>query len=283
MAGAIKSKFRRMRPGQIVVAVLAVIWAFVAVFPFFFMFLSSIKKNSELFLNGVFALPEQFYVGNYQEVFEGDFFLYFRNSTLTLALAIAGILVISTLASYVFARLTNRVTAKLLSVVVACMSIPIHVACIPLFILTQNMNTYDTIIGLAGPYIAFYLPISIFILTGFMRGIPSEIEEAALIDGCSFYQIFLKIILPLSKPGIATIVIYDSVYIWNEFSFALILTSTMRSKTLPLAISDFKGEYTMNVPLIMAVLTLCAIPMIIAFCIGQDKLVKGMMAGAVKG
>lgn len=265
------------------VLLLACIWAFITIFPFFFMVLSSFKQSSEMFMNGVFSLPEHFSLANYAEVLERRFGIYFKNSGLTLLLSLVGILVISSLASYVFARLESKWTNRLLAVVVACMSIPIHIAFIPVFILTQKFHTYDTIFGLVGPYIAFYLPISIFILSGFMKGIPKELEEAALIDGCSYYQIFARIILPLSKPGIATIAIYDSVYIWNEFSFALILTSSMKSKTLPLAISDFKGEYTMNVPLIMTVLTLCAIPMIIAFCIGQDKLVKGMMAGAVKG
>ena len=273
----------KLRPLSILIGIAVCLWALIAVIPFLYMVLSSFKTSQEMFLKSVFSLPDQFQLKNYAEVLEGHFLGYLRNSAIVLVISLCGIIAIASMASYVFSRLMNGVIRKVFAIVVACMSIPIHIAFIPVFILTQGMHTYDTVWGLIGPYIAFYLPISVFMLTGFMEGIPKEIEEAAVIDGCSYFQIFTKIIFPLSKPGLVTIAIYDSVYIWNEFSFALILTNTMASKTLPLSISDFKGEYTMNVPLVMTVLTMCAIPMIVAFCIGQDKLVKGMVSGAVKG
>jgi raffinose/stachyose/melibiose transport system permease protein len=187
------------------------------------------------------------------------------------------------MSSYVFSRLTNKLTTKLYALVIACMSIPIHITYVPLFLMAKKFGTYDSIIGLIVPYVTFYLPISTFIMTGFMRNIPHEMEEAARIDGCTLSQTFYRIIVPLSKPGLVTIAIYDAIYIWNEFSLALILTQSTVSRTIPMAIWDFKAEFTVNIPGIMAVLTLAAIPMIIAFAIGQDKLVKGMMAGAVKG
>lgn len=130
---------------------------------------------------------------------------------------------------------------------------------------------------------AFALPISVFILTSFMKGIPKEIEESAEIDGCNKYKMFFKMILPLAKPGLSTLAIYNGVNVWNEFSFAYTLTQSVQSRTLPLAVWDFQGQYAMNTPMIMAVLTLTVLPMIILFILAQDKLVKGMTAGAVKG
>jgi raffinose/stachyose/melibiose transport system permease protein len=125
--------------------------------------------------------------------------------------------------------------------------------------------------------------MSVFILTAFMQGIPKELEEAAEIDGCGKFSTFFRIIFPLSTSGLATLGIYNGVVIWNEFSFVMVLTQSQRSRTLPLAIWEYQGQYSSNTPVIMAVLALSALPIILLYVFGQDKLVKGMMAGAVKG
>ena len=128
-----------------------------------------------------------------------------------------------------------------------------------------------------------HAPHAVFIMTGFMMTIPREVEEAAVIDGCNKYSMFFRIILPLSKSGLSTLAIYNGVSMWNEFAFANTLLLSANQKTLPLALGQFKGEHAMDMPLMLAVLVLSALPMIILFIIFQDKLVKGMMAGAVKG
>ena len=130
---------------------------------------------------------------------------------------------------------------------------------------------------------AFALPMAVFIMTGFMMTIPREVEEAAVIDGCNKYNMFFRIIWPLSKSGLSTLAIYNGVSMWNEFAFANTFLNTPSEKTLPLALGQFKGEHAMDMPLMLAVLVLSALPMIILFIVFQDKLVKGMMAGAVKG
>lgn len=163
------------------------------------------------------------------------------------------------------------------------MSIPIHITLIPVFKMTQKIGLYDSIWAMIGPYIAFGVPISVFILTSFMKEIPREIEESAEIDGCNKYHMFFRMILPLSKPGLSTLAIYNGVNMWNEFSFAYTLTQSAENRTLPLAVWEFQGQYSMNTPMILAVLTLTVLPMILLFIFAQDKLVKGMTAGAVKG
>ena len=169
------------------------------------------------------------------------------------------------------------------ALIVACMAIPVHITLIPVFKMTKTWGLYDSIWALLGPYVAMAIPISVFILTSFMKEIPMEIEESAAIDGCNRYQMFFKMILPLSKPGLSTLAIYNGVNIWNEFSFAYTLTQSAQNRTLPLAVWEFQGQYSMNTPMIMATLTLTVLPMIILFIFAQDKLVKGMTAGAVKG
>ncbi len=158
-----------------------------------------------------------------------------------------------------------------------------HVTLIPVFKMTTASGLYDTLWALPGPYVAFAIPMSVFILANFMKGIPVEIEQAAEIDGCGKYRTFFEIIIPLSKAGISTLCIYNGITFWNEFAFVKTLTQSVKAQTLPMAINNFKGEHSVNIPVILAVLALSALPMIIMFCILQDKLVKGMTAGSVKG
>jgi len=263
--------------------VLAVFWLMVTVLPFIYMVLNSFKGRFEIMTSGVFTLPESWYPGNYIEVVTGEFWRYFMNSVIVLVVSLFLLLMLSAAASYPLARFRFRFSTVLFSIIVACMSIPIHITLIPIFKMTTKIGLYDSIWALVGPYVAFGLPISVFILTGFMKGIPKEMEEAAMIDGCNKIQIFFRIMLPMSKPGLATLAIYNGVNIWNEFSFAYTLTQEKVNRTLPLSIWEFKGQYTMNTPMILSVLTLTVIPMIILFIITKDKLIKGMAAGAIKG
>lgn len=262
---------------------LALIWLVIAGAPFIFMCLSTFKERFEILTGGVFSLPKAFYIENYKTVFSGQFWGYFRNSVFVVGLSLIILLFVSACAAYPLSRFKFKLNKPIYGLIVAAMSVPIHITLIPIFVMVSGIGLYDTIWALIGPYVAFNLPISVFILTTFMAGIPKELEEAADIDGCGKYRIFFTIMLPLSTSGLATLAIYNSVNMWNEFSFALVLTQSIQNRTLPLAIWEYQGQYTNDVPMIMTVLTLSVIPMIIAFIFGQDKLIKGMMAGAVKG
>lgn len=267
----------------IIAIVFAVAALIVALVPFIFMVLNSFKNKFELLTNGVFSLPQKLDFSNYQEVINGGFARYFFNSVLVLVIVLILILFIAACAAYPLARFKFKLNGFIYALIVACMAIPIHITLIPVFQMTRNLGLYDSIWALIGPDVAFALPISVFILTSFMKGIPKEIEESAEIDGCSKYKMFFVMIFPLSKPGLSTLAIYNGVNVWNEFSFAYTLTQSAVNRTLPLAVWDFQGQYAMNTPMIMAVLTLTVLPMIILFIFAQDKLVKGMTAGAVKG
>lgn len=277
-----KSKVKKIISWTIAM-IFAIFWFVVALLPFVFMALNSFKDKFEMMVSGVFALPQKWDVSNYVGVFQGNFWRYFLNSVIVLAICLCLLLFISACASYPLSRFKFKLCDPIYALIIACMSIPIHITLIPVFRMMQKIHLYDTIWALIGPYVAFGVPISVFILTGFMRGIPKEIEESAEIDGCNKYQMFFKMILPLSTPGLSTLAIYNGVNMWNEFSFAYTLTQSAKNRTLPLAVWEFQGQYSMNMPMIMAVLTLTVLPMIILFIFMQDKLVKGMTAGAVKG
>lgn len=266
-----------------VAMILALLWTVIAILPFVFMVLNSFKEKFEMLTKGVFALPDKLYLDNYAAVLKGNFVTFFLNSVIVLLISLALLLFISACASYPLSRFKFKLGGPIYALIVACMSIPIHITLIPVFKMSKGMGLYDSIWALIGPYVAMAIPISVFILTSFMKEIPVEIEESASIDGCNRYQMFFKMILPLAKPGLSTLAIYNGVNIWNEFSFAYTLTQTAANRTLPLAVWEFQGQYSMNTPMIMATLTLTVLPMIIMFIFAQDKLVKGMTAGAVKG
>lgn len=274
----------RALPSRVIVLVIALLWLVIAGTPFYFMALTGFKGRFELMSSGsVFAFPAQITFEHYQDVLtRGTFFTYLGNSVLIVALSVVIILLLSSMASYVFARIPFRLNRPLFGLIVAGLVIPLHVTLIPVYFLTRSIGLYDSLWALLGPYVAFNLPLSIFILTEFMRQIPKELEEAAKIDGSGPMHTFWRIILPLSSPGLATLAIYNSVALWNEFVFAFVLITSPESRTLPLAIWEYQGEYSMNVPAIMAVLTLSALPLIAIYIVGQERVIKGIMAGALK-
>ena len=266
------------------IALLATLWTVIAFAPFFFMVFTSFKDKFELFSGGVFALPNALRWSNYNQVItRGTFFRYVLNSVIVVSGSLVLTLFASAFAAYPLSRFKFRMRGAYNLIILAGMAIPLHVTLIPVFLMSKSIGVYDSLWALVGPYVAFNIPMSAFILTGFMQGIPGEIEEAAEIDGCNRIRTFFKMILPLSVPGMATLAIYNSAIMWNEFSFALVLTQSVSNRTLPLSIWEYQGQYTADIPMIMTVLMLSALPVILAFIVGQEKLIKGMMAGAVKG
>jgi raffinose/stachyose/melibiose transport system permease protein len=267
-----------------IIALLAALWTVIAFAPFIFMVFNSFKDKFEMFTGGVFAPPKALRWANYYEIItKGTFFHYVLNSVIVVVASLALTLMCSAFAAYPLSRFKFRLRGIYNLIILAGMAIPLHVTLIPVFLMSKKIGIYDSLWALIGPYVAFNIPMSAFILTGFMQGIPGEIEEAAEIDGCSRIKTFFKMILPLSVPGMATLAIYNSAIMWNEFSFALVLTQSVSNRTLPLSIWEYQGQYSADIPMIMTVLMLSALPVILAFIIGQEKLIKGMMAGAVKG
>lgn len=266
-----------------IVFILALFWVVVALTPFIFMILNSFRKQFDMLAQGVFHLPDPWFFDNYPNIVANGFFGYFLRSVLVVVISMVLMLIVASFAAYPLSRMKFRFRGVIYAGIVAMMSIPMHVTLIPIFKMTTNMGLYDKWYSLIGPYVTFALPMSVFILTAFMMTIPKEVEESAEIDGCNKFTNFFKIILPLSKSGLSTLAIYNGVSMWNEFAFANTLLQTPAQKTLPLALGQFKGEHSMDMPIILSVLVLSALPMIILFIIFQDKLVKGMMAGAVKG
>jgi raffinose/stachyose/melibiose transport system permease protein len=276
-------KKKRIPPGRVTAYFFAILWLLVTGLPFYYLIITSFKSLGDFLSGSLFKMPAAWEVSNYLKVFQGGFLRYLFNSLVVVLISLTALLFLAALAAYPLSRMSFRLNKPIYTLIVATMSVPIYITLIPLFVMTIKTGAYDTIWALIGPNIAFNLPMSVFILVSFMQSIPKELEEAAEIDGCGKFATFFRIIFPLSKSGLATLGIYNGVVIWNEFIFAMVLTQSQSVRTLPLAVWQFQGQYSSNIPVIMAVLTLSSLPIILLYIFGQDKLVKGMMAGAVKG
>jgi len=266
-----------------VVWLLALGWLAVTLLPLAFVLFTSLKSQAETFDSPVWALPRAVDLSHYAGTIAGGFLTYLRNSLFVVGVSVTLIIVVSAMAAYALARLKFRLNSTLFALIVAGMIVPIHITLVPVYLMTRAIGLYDTPFALIGPYVATSLPVSIFILAEFMRQIPRELEEAAELDGCGPFAIFAKVFLPLSGPGVATVAIYNGINLWNEFIFAYVLTSSPGNRTLPLALWDFQGQYSSNIPAMLAVVVLTSLPLIVAYAFGQERIVKGMMAGSLKG
>jgi raffinose/stachyose/melibiose transport system permease protein len=268
---------------RVVVYGLASAWLLVAGIPFYFMIQSGFKDQFEFLSISVWALPKYPTLTNFASLMKGSFFISFANSLAVVSLSVAIILLVSSMAAFVFSRMKFRLSPIFFSLVMAGLIVPVHITLIPIYLLTNRIGLYDTLWALVGPYVAFHIPITVFLLTEFMRTIPIELEDAARIDGCGTFRLFFTIIMPLSKPGLATLAIYNAVFLWNEFIFAYILISNPERRTLPLAVWQFQGQYFANIPAILALLTLSSLPLLVMYFVMQDRITKGLISGAIKG
>lgn len=281
MTTATVTRPRRARP-RIGPGILGLAWVAIAAGPFAFLLLTSFKEQLEVLIRAIWVLPESPSLDNYRLVIENDFVVFLRNSAVVVTISVFLVVVVSAMAAYVFSRFEFALRAPLFTLVIAGLIVPIHVTLIPIFLMTVRVGLYDSIWALVGPYVAFNVPLTVFILTGFMRAVPRELEEAAVLDGAGPIRRFRHVVLPLSRSGIVTVSIYNAITMWNEFVFAFVLTSSRANRTLPLAIWDFQGQYGADIPVIMAVLSLTAMPLILAYVLAQERITRGIMAGAVK-
>ncbi|MBS4210027.1 carbohydrate ABC transporter permease [Bacillus sp. FJAT-50079] len=262
--------------------IIAIIFLLFTGLPFFFMINTAFKDQFE-FLQSPWKLPASLNIENFTNILNGTFFTYFMNSIIVSVSTVILVVIFASLASYPLARIKFKLSKPVFMLFLVGMMIPVHSTLIPIYVLTQKLGLYNSLWGLLGPYIAFALPVSIVIFVQFMKEIPNELIEAARIDGCGHFSIFWVILFPLLTPAISTVFIYNFIHTWNEFIFALILLQSEKSMTLPLGLREFYGEFSVNIPGMMAALTLASLPLLIVYFIGQEKVVKGLSAGSVKG
>lgn len=253
-------------------------------FPFYWLINVSLKTGSDL--SQADLLPPSPTLDNYDSIFRnGDFTSALRNSVIVTSITTVLALIVGSFAAYALARLRFPRKFLLLAVILSISTFPPIAIAAPIFKLWTEIGFYDTYIGLILPYLTFALPLAIYILTSFFKEIPKELEEAALVDGATYFQAFRKVVLPLAAPGLVTAGLLTAFFVWNEFLLAQTLTSSPKAFTVPVAVANFTGSQKFEVPLgtISAASVVITIPLVLAVVIFQKRIVAGMTAGAVKG
>ena len=256
----------------------------VCAYPLFWMTLTAFKLEAEA-QAAPFALPHRWVLKNLAKVFtSGDFGRAYLNSLLICVSSVVLAVAFAACAAFPFALFDFKGRNVLFFAFLLGMMIPVHVTLIPLNLLLgpQYLNIKESLWSLAGPYIGFALPVSILILRGAFSTIPHELLEAARIDGCNAWTVFRHVALPLARPAIATVVIFNFLTMWNEFAFALTLLGPDNA-TLPIALNNFKGERGMYLAETCAALAVVVIPLLVIYIFAQKHIIKGLTAGAVKG
>jgi multiple sugar transport system permease protein len=253
-------------------------------FPFYWLINVSLKSGPDL--SSADLLPPAPTLDNYESIFKNDdFTMALRNSTIIAFATTAVALVIGSFAGYALARLRFPKKFWILAIVLSISTFPPIAIAAPVFKLWTDIGLFNTYLGLILPSLTFALPLAIYILASFFKEIPKELEEAALVDGATYFQAFRKVVVPLAAPGLVTAGLLTFIFVWNEFLFAITLTSTPERRPVPAAIAFFTGSDQFEVPLgtISAASVVVTVPLIILVLIFQRRIVAGLTAGAVKG
>lgn len=271
------------------VAVNVIVYAFLiavaltCIFPLLWMFSSSLKTQETIFRD-MSLIPREFHFENYVLAWkEGGFGRNFLNSIVYTSVVVLGIVVVSSLAAYAFARFTFPGRNLIFYVFMAAMMIPIPGSFVPLYVLLNKLHLRNTAIGYILCMINVGLSTSIFLLKTFFDKMPKELEDAARIDGCSKLGIWRHVALPLAKPVLAVVVVLNALNVWNEYVLALIIFDSKPLMPLQVALMTFQGEFITRYPLLMAGLTITALPIILVYIFMQKYIVKGVTQGALVG
>ena len=257
--------------------------SFTCVFPIIWLIYSTLKTSAEFDTN-VIALPVNPTLDNYKKVLTvSSMPKYMLNSVMISVITVMLILVTSFVIGYFLARYDFRFRNLIYGGFLIGMLIPIHSLMVPLYIIFSKLHINDHRFTLVIPYLAFQMPIALYLMENYIHSIPREMEEAAAIDGASFDMRLFRIVLPMAKPVMTAAGIIAFFYCWNEFSFALILTTRETLRTLPLGLALFKGSYTTNYPMLMAAMAIAIAPALVTYMLFSKNIIKGMMSGAVKG
>ncbi len=273
-----KQKF----PLKLALYAAAILFLILFGFPFVFTLLSSFKTKMD-YMTNLWGFPKTIFLGNYVTIVRKGFFTYLTNSIFVTMVSLALTLAFSSMAGYAFAKLHFRLNQILFTLFLVGMMIPVHTTLIPIYQLTKWLKLYNQTTALIGPYVSFTLPLSIFVITNYFKTIPEELREAALVDGCSHFRIYLQIMLPLSIPALSTVAIVDFLHTWNEFMYSFILIDDPGKMTLPLGVRFFASSETADLPATLTCLLCASLPVMLFYFFSQENVINGLAAGAVKG
>ena len=253
------------------------------IFPIIWMIYSSLKTDQEFSLD-ILSLPKKLIFDNYaRAIEEGNIGSYFMNSMFNTLITVAVVIVIAFVTGYCLSRLKFRGRTFVYYMFLSGLLLPMYALLIPIFVEFKSLGLLNKRYTLILPYIAFALPVAVFLVESSVASVPIEIEEAACIDGSSFLHTMFAIVMPMCRPVLSTSAILTFLNTWNEFPLALVLIRSNSLKTMPIGLTNFVGSYTVNYPLMLAALVVSTLPVVIMYLLFYNQIMKGMTAGAVKG
>ena len=264
---------------------LMILFAASSIFPLVWMFYSSLKTK-RVFNADIIGLPKEPTISNYVKILTNQDYHIGQSmmaSVRTTLLSVFFIVLFGFIVGYILSRIKFKGNRILYVMFLMGMLIPVHSLLVPIYVVFNKTGLGNQWFTLIIPYVAFGVPIAVFLVEGYIKAIPVELEEAAAIDGSSFSRTLFSIILPIAKPILVTIAIIQVFSCWNEFSFALVLIKDVRLQTVPLAMTMFKGQFASDYPKIMSAMLTTMAPIVILYFVFSKQIIKGMVAGAVKG
>lgn len=274
---------KKLTPAAIAKYAFLLLVAAILIYPLYMVIVNSFRSNMDIMMDP-FGLPDSLDLSNYIKAWtDGQLYSMYQNSAIVTFASVALIILFSSLIGFVMTRDDFRFRNVLFVLFLIGMTIPFQVGIIPLYLQMSKMHLTDSRFGLTMVYVVSYLSYSTYLMYGFMRRIPKEIQEAALIDGASTFGMYRYIIMPLSKAIITTIGIFNLMYVWNDMFFSLVMIQSKTKKTLMTGLLSFRGQYMSDYATMFAGVVLVSLPMIIIFFALQKQFVAGVSAGAVKG
>jgi raffinose/stachyose/melibiose transport system permease protein len=268
---------------QIFAYAILISWSAIVIFPIWIMIVNSFKRQRDIF-NSPFTYPDPFTIDGYlNALIRGNFDIYFRNSLIVTIVSLTLILFLGSLAAFGIARWKSRTSNIIYFIFIAGLLIPIRLGSINIIHIVRRLGLIDSLAGLIPIYVAMGVPIAILVLTAFIRNIPRDLMDAARIDGASEWKIYSTVTLPLIRPALSTVAIFNLIPVWNDFWFPLIIIRSEELRTVPLGVSLLFGQYQTNWTNILATLSLASVPVIILYILMASQFIKGLTAGAIKG
>jgi raffinose/stachyose/melibiose transport system permease protein len=256
------------------------IWLAIVLIPLYWIVVTSFKDQSAYFTQNPFALPSAPTTNNYKLVIQSDFPRYFLNSVIVTAGTIIPAVGISFMAAYAIIRgAGSRFLAGVNGLFLMGLAIPLQATIIPVYLLIIKMHLYDSLLALILPSVAFSIPLSVLVLSNFIRDVPKELFESMRVDGATEWGMLRTLAFPLTRPALVTVSIYNGLAVWNGFLLPLILTQSPDKRTLPLALWTFQGQYSVNVPAVLASVVLTTLPIVILYAVSRKQLLSGLTAG----
>ena len=260
----------------------ALVWLVVVGVPLYFLVVSSVRHSGSYLAQGALAPPTDLTIENYATILRSDFPRYFVNNVIVTASCVCIVVTLALPAAYAIVRSTKRSVSLAFSVMLVGLAVPSQAVIVPLYLLITQARLYDTLLAIILPTAAFALPLSILVLTSSVRDVPRDLYEAMNLDGAGAARALFSLVLPLSRPALATISIYTAMAAWNGFLFPLVLTQDPSVRVLTLGLWDFQGQFGLNVPVIMAAVALSLLPLLVVYLLGRRYLLAGLTAGSGK-